>query len=213
MMDSPTGPGIAHMNGSWVLDKEHSTGLEEVLKLQGIGWITRKAILASSVTLKITQHSEVTASSGDLVNSITLEQVLSSGLRGGPEKRLLDWSKSKYNDTLFGMVIIQSQYVSGLKDSNMKTQPVFIAATPGIDAGNETFLSEPAFIAGDTKGLEENIEEAFLHDFIRSEDSGWTAEQIWTVESVNTETVLTRRTVVAKGRQTQVARVLYRRSD
>ncbi|KAL3473102.1 hypothetical protein BJX99DRAFT_261648 [Aspergillus californicus] len=201
------------MNGNWVMDKDQSTGLEEVLKLQGIGWITRKALLAAAVTLKITQDADVTQQSTKPVKCITLEQIVSGGFGGGPEKRLLTWSKMKHDDRLFGRVAIQSHYTPGLRNSGGGVQPVFAAATTGIDANIESFLKEPVFIDGYTEVAEKNMEEVFLHDFIRSEDAGWTAEQIWAVESVGGDTLLTRRVVVAKGRATETARVLYRRRN
>ncbi|KAL3444589.1 hypothetical protein BJX65DRAFT_283196 [Aspergillus insuetus] len=203
---------IPRLSGNWTLDKDQSKGLEEVLKLQGIGWITRKAVLAATVTLKITQDSEVSAPSAGPVDSITLEQVLSGGFGGAPEKRILDWTESKHNDTLFGRVVIQSRYISGLKGADGKIQPVFAAATPGIDPILESFLNEAVFVDGYTDITESNLDNLFLHDFVRSEDSGWTAEQVWAMESLGGEPVLTRRVVVANGGDTRTARVLYGRS-
>ncbi|KAL3443178.1 hypothetical protein BJX65DRAFT_298420 [Aspergillus insuetus] len=198
---------IPNMTGSWVLDKNQSTGLDEVFKLQGISWITRKAVLAASVTLKITQGSS------DGVQSISLEQVLSGGIRGATDKRLLGWTESEHSDTLFGRVIIKSHYVPGRRDSDGKVQPVFAAATVGIDATAEFFLNQAVVLDGYADVAEEDLHQVFLHEFIRSEGSGWTVEQIWSVETIGGETVLTRRLVATKGRTTETARVVFRQGN
>ncbi|KAL4881898.1 hypothetical protein BJY04DRAFT_217963 [Aspergillus karnatakaensis] len=211
-MASMNGPNIPKMNGNWILDKDRSTGLEEVLKLQGIGWLTRMTVLAATVTLKITQESEVIAPTTEPVKAITLEQVLSGGLGGRPEKRLLNWTESKHNDILFGRVVIQSHYIPGLSESGGKIQPVFVAATTALDERTESFLNEVVLVDGYSDVAEKSLKELFLHDFIRSEGAGWTAEQVWAVESVGGEILLTRRVVVAKGRDTKTARVFYTRS-
>ncbi|KAE8415982.1 hypothetical protein BDV36DRAFT_297494 [Aspergillus pseudocaelatus] len=56
----------------------------------------------------------------------------------------------------------------------------------------------------------ETVEKAFMHDFVHSVDGVWTAEQIWAVEVINGEKLLTRKVVVLKSSSIETARVFYR---
>lgn len=73
---------------------------DEILRLQGVGWIPRKAIQASNVLLSIDHYSE------DGVEKIDIEQSLvGGGAAGGWEYRVLDWQDRPQEDGIFGPVI------------------------------------------------------------------------------------------------------------
>ncbi|KAL2841841.1 hypothetical protein BJY01DRAFT_249337 [Aspergillus pseudoustus] len=172
-MSSPGETGKLNLCGSWQLDKARSTNLDPVLQLQGIGWVTRKAISVSTVTLKITQGSDDADTDAD--GWITLEQVLTGGIRGAPEKRQLDWTVSEHNDTIFGRVLVQSRHIPGATDSDGRLRPVLEVQTQVDRVNVEAFLNE-SVLPDQTIG--QNKEKAFMHDYIRSPNGGWTAEQV-----------------------------------
>ena len=93
---------------------------------QGISWIMRKAISASTTTLKITQGSD---EEGDRpawapTEWMMLEPALAGGLEGTPEKRQLTWTEFAHDDTLFGRVIIRSHYISGQRTADGRVRPL-----------------------------------------------------------------------------------------
>ncbi|EAW16919.1 uncharacterized protein NFIA_002710 [Aspergillus fischeri NRRL 181] len=195
-----------NISGNWVMDKTRSANLDAVLKLQGIRWITRKVIGTSTMTLKITQVSDTNGSTGEPVEWMTLEAALTGGLKGVPERRPLTWTEFEHDDTIFGPVVIRSHYVSEKRNSGGRVCPLVELQTK--DAG---CLVEAVVVGQDGEAAEATIEKAFIHDFVRSMDYGWTAEQIWTVEIVGEETYLTRRIVVVKGSSSESAIVFYKR--
>jgi len=68
--------------------------------LQGVGWLTRKAISLSTVTLYINHFK-------DDVERINIKQTI-SGIEGTEENRTLDWTEREHKDKLFGDV---SKYI------------------------------------------------------------------------------------------------------
>ncbi|QKX55863.1 uncharacterized protein TRUGW13939_02962 [Talaromyces rugulosus] len=206
-MTSPGGAGVLNLGGNWVMDKAKSTGLDAVLTLQGIGWLTRKAVTASTVNLKITQGSHADTDGVESTEWITLEQVLTGGLRGAPEVRSLSWADFKHDDTLFGPVIVRSHYVPGAKKPDGRIYPVLEVQTQ-VDRFNiESWLT--AAVITDQKT--DNLEKAFMHDYICSVSTGWTAEQVWALETTEEGTLLTRKVAVVKGFSTETAHVFYKR--
>jgi hypothetical protein len=88
--------------------------------------------------------------------------------------RTLSWADFKHDDTLFGPVIIRSHYVPGAKKPDGRIRPVLEVQTQ-VDRFNiEPWLT--AAVITDQKT--ENLEKAFMHDYIRSVSAGWTAEQV-----------------------------------
>ncbi|KAJ5154410.1 uncharacterized protein N7500_009849 [Penicillium coprophilum] len=200
-----------NLSGNWVLDKARSTNLDAVLKLQGVGWVTRKAIGASKMTLKTTQSSETHGSTGEAAEWIMFEAGLASGLKGVPERRPLTWTEFKHNDTIFGPVFIRSQYVSGERTSDGRVRPLVELQTKNIGSGILHGLTEAIVIDQEDEAPGTTVEKAFIHDFVRSVDFGWTAEQIWAVEIVGEEKLLTRRAVVVKGMSIESVCARYKR--
>ncbi|KNG85186.1 hypothetical protein ANOM_007140 [Aspergillus nomiae NRRL 13137] len=205
-MAPPNGSTITNLSGTWVMDKTLSTNLDAVFKLQGISWILRKTISASSATLKITQGSD---EDGEWM---MLEAALAGGLQGTPEKRQLTWTEFEHNDTLFGRVIIRSHYISGQRTADGRVRPLVEPFTKVVvKPYAESILTEAVVLAPETAGAEqEKTDKAFIHDSIRSMYHEWTAEQIWAVEIVGEEQFLTRRVVVWKGSYAESAHIFYR---
>ncbi|KAL4820746.1 hypothetical protein BDW67DRAFT_180307 [Aspergillus spinulosporus] len=202
---------IRNLSGLWVMDKTRSTNLDAVFSLQGLGWLTRKAIAASRVSLRITQGSDTDSDglTGARSEWMVLEPVLTGSIKGAPEKRSLTWTESEHNDTLFGRVRICSHYIAGEKISDGRFRPLVELQTKIAESDVESMLIEAVAMAQEAETAE-IVEKAFIHDYICSVDSGWTAEQIWAVEMIGEEKLLTRKIVVSKGSSIECARVYYR---
>lgn len=158
-----------------------------------------------------------------------LEQA-SGGVKGEPENRQLTWAEFEHNDTLFGPVIIRSRYIAGTKYLDNEFLPIVELQTPAAGSDVGAFLT--ALIGTDLEAESEHttVEKVFIHDFVRSANSGWTAEQvgvprasllysiyslhepqIWALEIIGAEEYLTRRVVVVKNTSTELAQIFYRR--
>ncbi|KAJ0421519.1 hypothetical protein BJY00DRAFT_312124 [Aspergillus carlsbadensis] len=206
-MAPPNDLSIRNLNGTWVLDKTRSTDLDALFKLQGVGWIARKAIAAGIPSLKITQGSDTGSSAPS--EWMLFEPALGGMLKAAPDKRSMTWTDSEYNDNLFGRLVIRGHYISGEKMADGRVRPLVEIETKDIEPDAEGILTEAIEIAMDNTDQEGTIEKAFIHDFARNVDAGWTAEQIWAVEIVDGEKMLTRRVVVKSGSSTELARVFY----
>jgi hypothetical protein len=125
------------------------------------------------MTLKITQVSETGGLSGEPAEWITLEPALTGGLKGVPERRPLTWAEFDHNDTIFGPVIIRSHYISGTRNPDGRVRPLV-----ELQIENAGFLVEAVVVDQEGETAEATIEKAFIHDFVRSMDYGWTAEQV-----------------------------------
>jgi len=79
--------------------------MDEVLRLQGVGWFTRKVISSATIYLTIKHYKD-----NDGVEHIHVDQT-ASGIHPTREERTLTWTdREQYND-LFGHVIGKSRRV------------------------------------------------------------------------------------------------------
>ncbi|KAF5863456.1 hypothetical protein ETB97_010087 [Aspergillus alliaceus] len=212
-MAHPAEIQLSNLSGSWLMDKTKSDDLDAVLKLQGIGWLMRKTINASSVTLNFTQSEELDSSTNELVQCVTMQQALVGGIKGAPQKTSLNWTDSRYNDPVFGSGTVRSCFVKGVKTSSGKVQPDLINTVElkgERGPGDEKFLAQGVVVDTRIETTEQYLGKAFLQDFLQSTDYGWATEQLWALEEVDGNVCLTRKIVVTKGGSTEVARLVYR---
>ncbi|KAK2808105.1 hypothetical protein FQN50_005023 [Emmonsiellopsis sp. PD_5] len=207
-MAAPAEATILDLNGSWLMDKTDSADPDEIFKLQGMSWFTRKAISVASVTLKVTQTTT------DGVVHVDIDQVLTGGVKGTSEHRTLDWSEKPHQDHIFGNVIGQTRFVKAAAGADGKSRPVIEVQTRVGGAEDESvakFLRGEILENGDeTEGfLVDEQNETFLQSWVVSQDSGWTGEQIWGFETINGVRRHTRRIVVAKDDKAVKARMVY----
>jgi hypothetical protein len=87
-------------------NKRLSDSTEEILKLQGVGWLTRRAISFGSLTLYIKHYKDAKD-----VEHIDIDQFLTGGIPGTREERVLDWQPRDHNDHIFGDVIGKSRRI------------------------------------------------------------------------------------------------------
>lgn len=86
-------------------NKSISDNIEEILVLQGVGWIKRKAIVTATITLAIKHVKE------DDVETIDIDQTLTGGIPGTAEHRELTWVERPHEDHIFGAVVGKSRRV------------------------------------------------------------------------------------------------------
>lgn len=169
-------------------NKTLSDPFDPVLALQGIGWLTRKAIGAASVTLHVKQY---TLEDGT-TEKIDIDQVLSGGLKGSVEERTLDWEWRGHTDYLFGTVKGHNRY-------NTLAAVLEEAKGKGVTEEDAKFLTEG--------WLKETEEGEVMEGFVENEGSGWTAWQIWGFAEIGGQRKYVRRIVVRKTGKEEFKRV------
>lgn len=80
--------------------------MDDMLRLQGVSWMTRKIIGASSVTILL-KHYKDDAS----VEHIDIDTKLTGGISGTREERTLWWKEREHEDHIFGSVLAKSRRV------------------------------------------------------------------------------------------------------
>ncbi|KAL4934074.1 uncharacterized protein BDV17DRAFT_285815 [Aspergillus undulatus] len=230
-MSSAPSITIRNMTGDWTIDKSKSKNLDAALKLQGIGWLRRKAVLSGTVTLKIVQSTStstppltgtttsVNCSGSDLdtelITRITAQQGLRGVFPGVEQTRSLDWTETSQVDAVSGSaLLVRSRFVRGIKDGEGRVRPVLKVETAGSKQDRsdvEAYLGSSVSAPVETAegGGETAREKAFVQDFIRCEELGWTVEQIWAVEKIGSGIFLTCKVVATKGSSAEQACLVY----
>ncbi|KAK4239068.1 hypothetical protein C8A03DRAFT_32866 [Achaetomium macrosporum] len=180
-MAAPANKNIGDLNGKWVMNKSQSSNVEPGLALQGIGWMTRKAVTMSTVTLHVKQFVAPPSPPADPANPpvthIEIEQTGTGGFKGTTEKRCLDYTFREHSDWLFGHV---------------KGQTKFVAA----EEVQDEFLKS-GWLEGDEEKGGPNGETHVL-SYVESLDNGWTATQIWGFKTIEGVRKYCRNVVIAK---------------
>ena len=86
-------------------NKGLSDELDPVLKLQGVGWVVRKAITWQTVTLHVKQYEK------DSVETLETNLTGTGGLKLATEVRPLDWEFRESTDPAFGTIKEKTRYV------------------------------------------------------------------------------------------------------
>lgn len=134
---------------------------------------------SGTITLKIKQTTD-SQDGGEPITRLMLQQGLRGIFPGVEQTTTLDWTEHKQVDAVSGAaIIVRSRFVRGVRDAGGRVKPVLDIQTTaagkrgGIEAYLGTAVSVPP---GD--GGEDLREKAFVQDFIRCPDGGWTAEQV-----------------------------------
>lgn len=168
-------------------NKPLSDAFDPVLTLQGISWLTRKAIGAATLTQHLSQ-TPATGADGAPTTHIKIDQVLTGGLKGSVEERTLDWNYKEHTDWLWGTSKGRTRYSTLQK-----------VKEEGTNAEDVQFMTEG--------WLKETEEGEIVEAFAENEKSKWTAWQIWGFAEVEGKRMLTRKFVVWKVDKNEVARV------
>ncbi|KAL1861481.1 hypothetical protein Daus18300_008876 [Diaporthe australafricana] len=178
-MAAPAGKTLRNLDGTWVMNKSLSDSADPALALQGVGWLTRKAIGLATVTLHVKEYVDEAG-----VTHVDIQQTATGGVKGNTENRTLDNTFREHSDWLFG---------------NVKGRTGWVESKDGIADGKDEFLK---------KGWEAAQTE-FVVGYVESLDRGWTAWQVWGFQDVNGERRYTRNVVVAKGDERVEMRLVY----
>ena len=81
-------------------NKTLSDNTDEVLRLQGVSWLKRRAIGLAVITLRVRHYK-----GDDGVERIDIDQLLTGRIPGSSENRILDWTFREQDDNLFGPVL------------------------------------------------------------------------------------------------------------
>ncbi|KAM7208112.1 hypothetical protein V8F20_001658 [Naviculisporaceae sp. PSN 640] len=191
-MAAPASKNIGDLTGKWRMNKAQSGQLEPVLALQGIGWLTRKAVGAATFTLDIKHFNAPPAPpaepTGGPVAHIEIEQVGTGGIKGTTEKRCLDNVFRDHSDWLFGSVKGQSRWLN-------------------VEDIDDAYL-KAGFLEGDEEKGGPNGEKHII-SYVESLDRGWTATQIWGFKNIEGERKYVRNVVVAKGDERVEVQLVY----
>ncbi|KAJ5953144.1 hypothetical protein N7454_000040 [Penicillium verhagenii] len=198
--------GNGSFTGKWVIDKKVSPPPDPALKIQGVGWVLRKAASLAVVTL----HCSITAPSASHAGAdsqpspqsshLSVLQVPTAGLGPISESRILDWEeRTPLRDFLFGTRLSRNHLIAGKRGVDGRILP---------DLVPETAIHNELIVEGD----DDEAEDAglWIHSFDYREDGAWTVEQVWGFEMIGGERFHTRRFVVAsKGGKIEMGRIVF----
>jgi hypothetical protein len=178
-------------------NKSLSDSIEPALIIQGVSWVTRKALGFATVTLETKQYvAPPKPIGGDPapdqtpVTHIDIQQIATAGLKGTREERCLDGQFREHSDWLFGTVQGKSRFLDldEVEDDFLKAGWDADATEPGGPDGKKHVLSHA-----------ENLDPS----------GGWTAIQIWGFQVVDGERRYVRNVVVQKDDQRAEFRLVY----
>lgn len=153
-----------------------------------MGWLTRKALGAATVTQHLKHHTAEDGTSAQ----IDIDQLISGGLKGSSEKRTLDWQWRGHSDWLFGTLKGRSRYTT-------------LAAVLEEAKGKGVVEEDAKYL---TEGwLKETEEGEVMETFVDNEGNKWTGWQIWGFAEIGGERKFVRHVVVRKSDKNEVQRV------
>ncbi|KAF7551424.1 hypothetical protein G7Z17_g5019 [Cylindrodendrum hubeiense] len=181
-MAAPMDKTIDNLTGRWILNKKLSDSSDPVLALQGIGFLTRKAINMASITLDFNQYTAPPTppnTSTDVFTYIDITQNLSG--KGDQESRCLDNTFREHSSGLFGIVKGKTTWVS-------------------LDEIDDEFLKRGWLVEGEGKLIKTHVE---------SKDNGWVATQVWGFKMVDGERRYCRNLAITKGDKRVLVQFVY----
>lgn len=117
-MAAPANKTLRDLNGTWVMNKSLSDSADPALALQGVGWLTRKAIGLATVTLHVKEYVD-----DDGKTHVDIQQTATGGVKGTAENRTLDDTFREHSDWLFGNVKGRTGWVTskdGITDEYLR---------------------------------------------------------------------------------------------
>jgi len=159
-MAVPASLTILDITGKYFMNNTLSDDTDTILQLQGVSWLTRKAI-SLGVTLSVKHYKD---DNGD--ECIDITQTLAGGIPGTSESRLLTWTERPKEDHIFGAVIAKSRRikVGELDDS-------------------EEFLKKGW--TPDT--VEYGVVQSYVESDTPKSGTTWIANQTWGIQDVSGE--------------------------
>ncbi|EDR15749.1 uncharacterized protein LACBIDRAFT_301002 [Laccaria bicolor S238N-H82] len=146
-----------NLSGTFLLNRTLTDPrTDDILALQGVGWLKRKAIGLSSITLAIKHYKD-----DDGVEHIDIDQTLTGGIPGTSEKRTLWWKEKENNDHLFGHVIGKSRRIK-------------------VDELDLEFLKT----GWTTDTIEHGVVQSYVESDTPKSGTVWIANQTWGIEEL-----------------------------
>ncbi|KAI0660483.1 hypothetical protein C8Q70DRAFT_1044452 [Cubamyces menziesii] len=105
-MAAPAEMTTRDISGKFTMNKTLSDDSDEILRLQGVSWFTRKAIAMASVYLSVKHYKDENG-----IEHIDIDQTVTGGIKGTSEYRVLDWTERPHEDHVFGAVLSKSRRV------------------------------------------------------------------------------------------------------
>jgi hypothetical protein len=175
-------------------NKTLSDNPEPGLALQGIGYLTRKAIGLTTVTLHIKQYEK------DGLVHIDIDQTATGGIKGTSEIRTIDGESREHTDWLFGTVAAKSEWAGGAKHPAIAD---FEAVKEhDVEWLTKDWLQGPEEATGPDGAIN-------LVNSVRAVPDSWTASQVWGFETIGGERRYTRHVVLKKGAEKVKLRLVY----
>jgi hypothetical protein len=176
-------------------NKSLSDSPEPALALQGIGFLTRKAIGLATVTLHVKQYTappDPPSDKKEPVVHIDIEQTATGGIKGTAEHRNVDDVDREHSDWLFGKGQARSRWLG-------------VDGLPAIAAECGEWLTKGWLEDGEGKGPggESHLWNAVVAD------AGWTAVMVWGFQTIGSERRYVRLIQVSKGDQKVEIRFVY----
>jgi hypothetical protein len=116
-MATPDSVTTLDTSGIFVLNRSLSDDTDELLRLQGVSWMTRKAISYATITLTVNHYKDDESN-----EHIDIDQNLSPGGIKTKEKRLLTWREREHEDSVFGAVIGKSRRVTDVRGPDLDVE-------------------------------------------------------------------------------------------
>jgi len=119
-MAAPAAVTTRDISGKYVLNTKLSDPnvVEDILRVQNVSWVLRKAISLATVTLTVKHNPDNRG-----VERIEVVNTLTGGIPGTTELSVLDWTNSLHEDYVFGKVLGRSKRVDfpdGIEDPLLK---------------------------------------------------------------------------------------------
>ncbi|KAI0348516.1 hypothetical protein BDW22DRAFT_97973 [Trametopsis cervina] len=157
-MSVPAETNSLNLSGKYILNKSLSDDTDEILRLQGISWFTRRAIALASLYVTLTHATE------EGVETIIHAQELSGGVGSSSDKRILDWQEREVADKLFGDVVTKSRRATAAD-----LEPAFL----------KEGWSEHS--------LQNGVVNTHGHSDTPKSGTTWIADQVWDIQDVSGE--------------------------
>ncbi|KAI0394811.1 hypothetical protein F5Y17DRAFT_426248 [Xylariaceae sp. FL0594] len=194
-MAAPASKTISDLSGKWVLNKTLSDSVDSALALQGIRWLTRKAIGVATVEIEVKQYTD---EEGKV--HVHIEQTASK-LSSTTEKRTADWQPREHSDWLFGRVEGRTRFITAEQLAELVAgEAVAKKWTKTDHLARDWLAGEEEKTGPDGASLLLNHVEA---------DAGWFATQVWGFQNVGGERRYVRNVVVAKGDEFVEFKMIY----
>ncbi|KAI0997386.1 hypothetical protein K3495_g10798 [Podosphaera aphanis] len=195
-MAAPSTATIKNLTGRWVMNKDLSDPSEPVLSLQGVSWLTRKAINVATIYLNITQSTKDNG-----ITEIVIEQTATGGISGTTETRSLDWEQSKHTDHVFGSIAGRSRWIN-LDSVKEPLTDDYVNTEEEVKFLSEGWIEEESENGGPNG-------ERHIDTFAVNEKEGWTARQIWGFAIINGTRYYVRRAIIKKKKEVKMVRLVY----